>query len=308
MKWARKVSSMTIGGGVASANLREPIGRRTRKVFALLKVLYLETKDDDLAGAAAELAFRQFLALFPFFIFVASLGAFLADVLAVEDPTEEIMQLIGGSLPTNLSGVLRNELAQVLESSNARLASIGIVAAVWASSSGIQAIMKSLNRVFELKETRPFWLRYLLAVLLTLLAGGFLVLAFSLFLVGQIRGLQLAGEFGLEGQLALLLNLARWPFAILAVLLAVDFVYWFGPCARTKFRLLTPGSALFTMAWLGSTYLFALYVTNFGSYNATYGTLGAVAVLLFWFYLTSFIFFLGAELDAILHQRQVEAP
>jgi membrane protein len=268
-----------------------------------MKRLYLEAKEDDLAGAAAELAFRQFLALFPFFIFVASLGAFLADLAGVADPTQEIMNLIGGSLPTTLSTVLRNELAQVLESSDPRLASVGIIAAVWASSSGIQAVMKSLNKVFELKETRPFWLRYSLAVLLTVVVGTFLVLAFSLFLVGQIRGLQVADEIGLEGQLALLINIARWPVAILAVLLAVNFLYWFGPSARMKFRLLTPGSGLFTLAWVGSTYLFGLYVANFGSYNATYGTLGAVAVLLFWFYLTSFIFFLGAELDAILQQR-----
>ena len=295
-----------IGSG-DRARGRAVIERRTRRMLALVKTLYFETKDDDLAGAAAELAFRQFLALFPFFIFVASLGAFLANLASVEDPTQEIMKLIGDSLPANLSSVLRNELAQVLESSDARLASIGIIAAVWASSSGIQAVMKSLNRVFELKETRPFWLRYLLAIVLTMLAGSFLVLAFSLFLVGQIRGLQLAGEFGLEGQLAMLINVGRWPAAILAVLVAVDFLYWFGPSAKMTFRLLTPGSALFTLAWLASTYLFGLYVTNFGSYNATYGTLGAVAVLLFWLYLTSFIFFLGAELDAILHQRQVEA-
>ena len=261
--------------------------------------LHNRVKAHDLAGAAAELAYRLFFALFPFFIFVASLGAFLADEFGVGNPTDEIMNLIGDSLPQDLASVLRNELRDVIESTDAGLISVAVVASIWSASSCINTIIKTMNRVFEVQETRPFWRRYLQSLAVTILAGSFMVIAFILFLVGQFYGLELANELDVEGTAARLFSYARWPAAILFVLLATDFLYWHTPNIKTRFHLLSTGAVVFALGWIGATYLFGLYVANFGSYNATYGTMAAVAILLLWFYITSFLFFLGAELNAM---------
>lgn len=273
------------------------------QIIADVREIYIEVKSHDLAGVAAELAFRMFLALFPFFIFVASLSAFIADKLDMENPTDEIMSLIGDSLPADVSSVLRNELTSVLDSSNAGLVSIGVLAAIAAASSGFNTIMKSMNRIYGIQEGRPFLLRYLISMVLTVLAGSVFVTAFLLFILGQLYGPDLAGKIGLGGVAAQLVYYGRWPAAMIVVMLAVDFLYWVTPNQRGGFLWVTPGGVIFTLGWLAATFLFGLYVSRFGSYNATYGALGAVVILMLWFYMTSLILFVGAEVNAVLSKH-----
>ena len=264
------------------------------------KRLIKEIGEDDISGRAAELAYRFFLSLFPFFIFLAALGGFVADMVGAANPTDEIMDLLGDNVPADVASVLRTQLEQVIESQNAGLLSIGILGALVTASSGIATLIKGMNRIYGVKEARPFWKRYLLSLGITLFAGGALIIAFFLFVVGQVYGLKIANEVGLEGQAAQLITFARWPVVLLTVLTAVAFLYWAAPNAKQPFRWITPGALVFAFAWLLLNYLFGLYLSNFGSYNATYGALGSVVIVLLWFYLTSFLLLLGAEINAVL--------
>jgi membrane protein len=269
------------------------------------KRLYKEIGEDDVSGSAAELAYRFFLALFPFFIFLAALGGFAADLLDVENPTEQIMDELGAALPADAASVLSTELEAVIESRNAGLISIGIIGAIWAASSGIGGLIKAMNIAYEVKETRPIWQRYGLAVGLTLLGGVFIVGAFFLLVGGQFYGMKLASELGIDGAGATLFTLGRWPLVIMLLLIATAFIYWAGPNIDLPFRLLTPGAVVFAIGWILISYGFGLYVANFGSYNATYGTLGGVVMLLVWFYLTGLVLLIGAELNAVLAQEVI---
>jgi membrane protein len=264
------------------------------------KRLVKEVGEDDISGAATELAYRLFLAMFPFFIFLAALGGFVADILDVTNPTEEIMDRIGDSLPPDTASILERELTTVIESQDLGLMSIGIVGAIWAASSGVGTITKTMNRIYAVKETRSRWKRYGLAVGVTLLGGGILIVVFLVQIVGQLYGLQLAAELGLEGAAAKAISLARWPIVIVFVLVALAFIYWAAPNAGMPFRWVTPGAVLATIGWLTMSLGFGFYVSNFSSYNATYGTLGGVVVTLVWFYLSSFVVLLGAEVNAVL--------
>jgi membrane protein len=264
-----------------------------------------EVGDDDLSGAAAELAYRFFLSLFPFFIFLAALGGLISDVFGVSNPTDKIMNELGSALPADASAVLRQQLEQVVESRDIGLLSFGIVGAIWAASSGFGSLMKAMNRTYEVKETRPIWKRYALAIGMTLLAGGAMLAAFVILVTGTVYGLKIAGEIGLDGALATLFTLARWPVVALFLLAAMAFLYWAAPNVDLPFRWITPGALVFAIVWLVMTYLFGLYVSNFGSYNATYGALGGVVILLIWLYLTSFIILLGSEINAVLAQEEV---
>jgi membrane protein len=270
--------------------------------------LFSKVGKDDISGAAAELAYRFFLAMFPFFIFLAALGGFVSDAAGVQDPTQEVMDLLGEGLPADARSVIEGQLRSVVDSRNGSLLTISIVAALWAASSGIGSLMRKLNRIFDVEETRPMWKKYAIAVGLTLLGAGMLVLAFVLFFVGQVYGVKIADEIGLEGTTADLLPLARWPLVILMVMVAAALLYWLAPDAKIPFRWISPGAIAFTIAWLAASYLFGVYVSNFGNYNATYGALGGVVILLIWFYLTAFLLLLGAEINALLVKEVSDVP
>jgi membrane protein len=276
-----------------------------RRLVDLGKRLFKEVGEDDLSGGATELAFKLFLALFPFFIFLAALGGFIASAFGVDNPTDRIMNTLGSSLPPDASSMLTREVDGVVSNRNPALLSVGIIGAIWAASSGIGTIMKTTNRVYGVKETRPIWKRYLLAIGLTVLGGTLLIAAFVLAVLGEVFGRKLAGEIGLEGTAAVLLKLARWPVVILLSMVATAFLYWAAPNLKLPFKWISPGAVLFSIGWIVVSFFFALYVSKLGSYNATYGTLGTVVVLLTWFYLTSFILLLGAELNAVLAEEEV---
>jgi membrane protein len=267
------------------------------------KRLYTETKEDDISGAAAELSYRFFLALFPLLLFIAALGGFAADLFDVRNPTDELMNLIGNSLPADAASVLRGQLENVVESRNSALLSVSILGAIWSASAGVGTVMKTMNRAYEVKETRKIWERYLLAVGITILGGLFTVGSLVLLFAGQVAGTGLARDIGFEDETASIFIIVRWPIAVVLLTVATAFMYWAAPNVKLPFKWITPGSVLFIAAWLAMSYLFTLYVSNFGSYNATYGTLGGIVVLMVWFYLTAYLLLLGAELNALLAQE-----
>lgn len=277
-----------------------------RGALKFLGRLYQKAKDDDVSGGAAELAFRFFLALFPFFIFLTALGGFLANSVGIENPTDEIMDQLGRSLPPDAASVLRKQLDDVVQGRDAGLLSVGIVGAVLAASGGVGTMMKMMNRALGVRETRPYLLRVALAVALTAVGGALLVTSFTLFIVGQVYGVRIGEELGLGRETATLFALARWPVVTALSLLATAVLYWAAPSQRLPLRWLTPGAALFTAGWLLATYLFGVYVSRLGSFNETYGALGSVVVLLLWFYITAFLFLLGPEVNALL--RPPPAP
>jgi len=264
--------------------------------------------EDDLSSLAAALAYRFFLALFPFFIFLAALAGFVTHIFDIQNPTDRIINTIGDTLPSDVTSVLRTQLEGVVNSRNAALLSVGLVGTLWAASSGVGSLMKAMNRAYGVRETRPALERYALALGLTAFAGLMIVVAFLVLVVWQASGTKIADKMGLGGVAAALLPLVRWPVAIVVILLASGIVYRVAPNARLSFRRILPGTVLFTAVWLVGTELFGLYVSHFASYNSTYGTLGGVVILLVWFYLTAFILLVGAELNAVLEQRHAHPP
>jgi membrane protein len=284
------------------------VGIDTESIIDFGKRLKDGVAEDDLSGGAAEMAYRFFLAIFPFFIFLAALGGFVASALDVQNPTDEIMDLIGESLPEDSANVLRTQLEAVLGQQNAGLLSVGILGAIWASAGGIGALMQKLNRIHDVGETRGMPARIAISLALTILAAGLMVIAFVILFVGQVYGPQIAAEIGLADTAADALSLARWPVVLLLVLTAVALLYWLGPNADLPFRWITPGAVFFAVGWAVASVGFGLYVSNFSSYNETYGALGGVVILLIWFYLTSFLLLLGAEINNVLMTEVADAP
>jgi|GEM_PF-647198 len=274
-------------------------------VVQLGRHVFREFKDDDLSGLAAELTYRFFLAIFPFIIFLTALGGFLASALDVANPAQEFVDLFGDRLPDDAASVLERQTSDVIESRNLTLLSLGIVGTVWAATGGASALIKGLNRAYDIPETRPFWKQKLLAFGLMMSATLAILLSLSAFIATQVYGGDIADKVGLGAAFEVAMRWGTLPLMVVVLTAGMAFVYWAAPNAGLPFRWVSPGAVFFVIGWLAATVGLSFYVANFASYNATYGALGGVVVLLLWFYITNIILLLGAEINAVLDEQLI---
>jgi membrane protein len=261
--------------------------------------------DDDVLGLAAELAYRFMFATFPFAIFVIALSGFIASWLGIADPSIRIIGAIGGSLPADLIGPVKSQL-DVLTHTEPQLLSVGALITVYAATGGINTLMKAMNRAYNVKETRPLVLRWVLAAVLTILGGIAVVLSFVAVVGGTLMTQRVIDHVGLGG-IWPTLALLRWPVAFALLVAAVAALLRYAPNFRTPWRFAAIASVVFAAVWLTVTYLFGVYVARFATYDATYGALASVIVLMLWFYLTAFVLLCAAELAALLVRAGPEA-
>ena len=264
-----------------------------------------EIGDDNCLGLAAQLAFYFLMALFPALLFLVALIGYLP----VENALSELLTALGTVAPQELVRLLRGQLAEIADGSQASLLTLGIVGAIWSSSAAMVAIIDALNRAYDVTEWRPWWKRRLVAVLLTVALALFIIIALTLVLVGPATAFRLANWLGLGSAVALLWALIRWPVILFCVVFSVDLVYHFAPNRRGRWVWITPGSVLATALWIVCSFAFRVYVTNFGDYTATYGAIGGAIVTMLWFYVSSIAILIGAELNGVIEDawRSVDA-
>lgn len=262
-----------------------------------------ETIDDDAMGLAAQMAYYFFLALFPALLCLIALLAYL--------PTETVMPAILGSLsrfaPPDVLQIVRDQIAQIASGDSGGLLTIGFLGALWSSSVAMVSIVGTLNKAFEIEESRPWWKVRLTAIALTLALAVFMVLSFVLVVAGPQLADTIAERVGLGEAFRWTWKIVQWPIAFLLVSTAVGLVYYFGPDAEQDWVWLTPGAVLATFLWLLASLGFRFYVVNFGSYNETYGTIGGVIVLMLWFYISGLALVVGAEMASEIERASPHA-
>ena len=257
-------------------------------------------KDDDLSGLSAEIAYRFLFAVFPFGLFAAALGAFAATYLRVDNPADEIIRGLGDNLPVSIADALRPELQHLLSSARPDLVSIGAIAALWAATGGTNALVKGMHRAYDVAELRPFVMRYIVAIGLTLLGAIGVIVSFVTIVGGAMLTERIAAELGLGAMSSAILWVLRWPAVFILLTLAVSILYRYGPSVVVPWRWIVSGAAVFSLGWLLATAALGFYVGNVADYGATYGSLGAVIVLMLWFYVTAALMMFGAEVTATL--------
>jgi membrane protein len=278
------------------------IRRRRVRWFEAARAVVQQTVRDDVPGLAAELAFRFFLAMFPFAIFLTALGAFIATELAIPDPSQRAVQLLGDLLPAEATTLVQRQLQQVVDSQNAGLLSIGALAAVFFATGGTNAIIKAMNRAYGVRERRPLWRRYILAIVLTLFAGASVVTAFVLWVPLRILIPEILEALGLGAVATVVANVILAVLALALVVTAASVIYRVAPNIKLPMRSVLPGAVLFAIGWLITTLGFGFYVSNFGNYANTYGALAGVAIVLLWFYFSSLILLVAAEVNEVIHE------
>lgn len=253
-----------------------------------------------MSGLSAEIAYRFLFAVFPFGLFVAALGSFVAVYFSIDNPADEAVRALGDNLPPSIADAIRPELEHLLSSARPDLVSIGALTALWAATGGVNAAVKGMHRAFDVKEARPFAMRYVVAVGLTLVLAVVIVGSFVTIVGGAMLVEQAVAKLGLGELATTLLWWLRWPALFLALTCAVAILYRYGPSVAVPWRWVLAGAAVFAVGWLVATGLLGFYVGHIADYGATYGSLGAVIVLMTWLYVTAALLMIGAEITASL--------
>jgi membrane protein len=245
-------------------------------------------------GRAAQLAYYLLLALFPALLFLtAFMGLFLMNT-----STSGLMRSLQTVLPGDALSVIQKYLDQAVQGSGSELISLGLLGALWASSSGMTAIMEALNAAYDATETRPFWKVRLIGIVLTIGLAGFIILSTALVLYGGAIVEWVTGWFGLGSFAAISWKLMQWFLVIILMLFVMAVIYYVCPDIEQDWRWVTPGSVFAVGMWLLISGGFKIYVNNFGSYNVAYGSIGGVIVLLLWLYLSGIVILVGGEVNA----------
>ena len=273
--------------------------------WATLKRTVHEFREDNLTDWAAALTYYGVLAIFPALIVLTSVLGLIG-----ESATQPLLDELGKIAPGPANDILTSAIKNLQGDQGAAgvLFVVGLIAALWSASSYVAAFMRASNAIYDMEEGRPIWktlpVRVGMTVVLLLLL---VVTTLAVVLTGGIAK-QAGDVVGLGSTAVTVWNIAKWPVLLLIVSLMFAFLYWAAPNVKQPgFRWVSPGGILAVVGWLIASGAFAFYVSNFGSYNKTYGALGGVIVFLVWLWISNIMILLGAEFNAELErQRAIE--
>jgi len=264
--------------------------RFLNQAWGVVRATFRNARADDLTGEAAKMAYYFFLSLFPLvLVLLAVTGTF-----GGERVFDRITQAAQKTVPDYAWQFVRTLIQEVTSRRKPGTLSIGVVFALWASSSGVAALTGGLNTMYDERDQRPWWRRRLLAL-------GVLAVGSVLVVLGAAALIPTEGWLRDRG-LGALWSYARWPVAFLLITGTIWIAYTFLPAGddRPSGRKTLIGAGIASLLWLVATLLFRLYIASFGSYSRVYGANGAVIVMLLWFYISALAALVGGELAATL--------
>lgn len=259
--------------------------------------LWCEIQDDRVLDGAAVLAFFFLLAVFPAAIFLFS----LTPSLSVPHLQEAMLDLLKQALPEQSASFFQGA-SRHTESGGRGLLTFGAILTLWSGSSGVFALMEQLSVIRDAREGRPFWKARAIAILLLLFFAALAIGSLSLVIFGGVLQSGLAAIVGWSRALLLFFATLRWIILAAALLLALAVAYRFGPNGKAKFRFISPGNVVAAVLIALASIGFRFYVSKFGNYSATYGSLAAIIILMLWMYIAGIAVLVGYEIDTIQHR------
>lgn len=267
-------------------------------VYSFLKELFQKIKNDDVQGISAQLTYYLILSLFPFLIFIMTLIGYAN--ISLENKIQQLEQI----MPEEAVSIIEEILQDVSEGRSQALLSFGMLATLWAASKGVNAIIKGLNRAYDIDENRVFWKVRGIAFLATLFIGFVVLLSILLLVLGSWLKTQVFLLADLPYGLQKLWDLLQYAVPLFVMFVVFTLLYWIAPSRRLRLKEVMPGAFFSTIGWITTSVLFSVYVNQFSDFTKTYGSLGGVMILLIWLYISSIIILAGGEINAILRNRR----
>lgn len=263
-----------------------------------------EFREDNLTDRAAALTYYAVLSIFPALIALVAVVGLVADPHTI---TKELTTLVSSIGPASAANTFKGPIDSLTKSHNTAgiLLAAGAASALWTASGYVGAFMRASNTIYEVEEGRPIIKLRPLQMLVTLILVVLLALVLvGLVLTGSIAQ-KLGAAIGVSATAVTVWDIAKWPVMFAVAMTMIAVLYYAAPNARLRgFKSVIPGALLAVIVWLVASVGFAFYVANFGSYNKTYGALGAVVVLLVWMWITNVAILLGAEVNAERERAQ----
>jgi membrane protein len=279
------------------------LGGLTRK--QLLKRVWVEIDNDDLLGRASELAYNFLLAVFPMLLFLVSLfGVFAAQRGELQG---RLFYYLGQVLPPAAYELISKTLQEVIKNSGGGKVTLGLVLALWAGAGGMSSLMSGLNAAYNVRDARPWWKKRGIAVALTLAISILVIAALFIVVAGGNVAELVGGKLHLGTAAIITWKVLQWPVAFAFIIFAFALIYYFGPDLKEQhWYWITPGSIVGVVLWLATSFAIRLYLHFFNTYSRTYGSLGAVIILLLWFYVTGLSFLIGGEINSEIEHAAAE--
>lgn len=262
-----------------------------------MKIVMRGINEDNLLGRAAELAFNLILAIFPLMIFLLSLfGLFASHRTAL---VHNFFSYFSAFLPPAAFELFTNTVREIIQATGGGKLTVGLVLTLWFASGGMSSMMSTLNGVYRVQESRSFLKYRAIALGLTLAIAVLVMSALLLVLVGGHLSNLIGARFGAQSAVLMVWRMVQWISVLVFLSLAFSLIYYFGPNVDEQhWYWITPGSVVGVLLWLAASGVFRSYLHFFNSYSRTYGSLGAVMILLMWLYVTGLAFLVGGEVNA----------
>jgi len=264
-------------------------------VWQLSKRVYYEINEDEVLTRSAALAFYFVAALVPMLFFVVAILGFFAQSHNLEN---SLFAYVGRFLPPDAFTLLQRTLHEISVNSTGLKLAIGLVLALWSGSGGFSSVMDALNRCYHLTESRPYWKQKLISIFLTIATAALTIVALVIVLYGGDIAEFVGSHTGLSDVTVIAWRVIQWPLAIFFVVLSFALMYYWSPDAEQDWTWITPGSLVGVLLWIGASLAFRVYLHFFNSYSKTYGSLGAVIILLYWLFITAAAILVGGEINS----------
>nr|WP_245998260.1 YihY/virulence factor BrkB family protein [Siminovitchia terrae] len=279
--------------------MRKPDDRKKRNnIIDFGKEMARRISDNDVTGFAAQLSYFFLLSLFPMLIFLFTLLPYTPLT------QQDIFHLIRDFAPQETYTMIEKTVSEVMDNRSSGLLSVGFIATLWSASKGMNALMKSLNRAYNVEEKRSFIVSRGLSIVLTVAMMFVFILALLLPVFGKQLGMFIFSYLGLSDQFLKNWNVVRWvltPFILFLVFLTV---YYLAPSIKVRYATAVPGAIFASVGWIIVSLGFSFYVSNFGNYTAMYGSIGTIIIMMLWFYFSAIIIMVGGEINSYFTNKQ----
>jgi membrane protein len=275
------------------------MSKRSTGALRVAKLAIADFFADDMPTYAAALSYRVLFSIFPFLVFLTTLLGFVG----LPQLFDWMREQAGYMLPSQAMELVNTVLSE-LQTPQGGLMSIAIAIAVWSASAAVVETMNALNVAYDVKERRPAWKRTLVSILYTLALAILFGITAALMLTGPAVLGWIGQYVGLDALFVAIWTWVRWPIAAFLLMVVAAIVYYAGPNLKQPFRLISPGAVLAVSVWIVASLAFAFYVQSFADYNKTYGSMGAVIVLLLYFFISAAVMLFGAEVNAVIARER----
>ena len=275
-----------------------------RRQINLLIHLIVKIKRDDVFAISSQLAYYLMLSFFPFMIFLITLIG-LSPLSSIE-----VLGNLHAILPNSIVELTKSIILEVVDSQHKGLLGVSILLMIWTSSSAFRAVIKGVNKAYDLRENRSFIKRSIISMLGIMSLALIIILALGMLVFGNVIGTYVISKIRFYRIFIFLWNMFRYAFVFVVMIFIFALIYMFAPAKRLKMKEVVYGAIFSTVGWIVVSFAFSFYINNFNNYSRFYGSLGAVFILMTWLFLISMIFILGVEINCVIgqikHRRNVD--